>query len=246
MTQAAASPQRIDFGDDNQAFMVEVEVDIDPALALQQLGIQDVMGVIVVEGGAASTSKQALRKLWLYFLKGLVPFAQRHRIMVVDGGTDAGTYKLLGEARRRWGATFPYVGVTVNKTAAYPGGPSPSEKRWPLDRHHSHFLLVNGEDFGDETQLLVGLASLGKVPGIAVVAGGGQLVQKETRLHAQRGTPIIALKGSERYAEKLATDTLTRIRPDNFPDDSKITVFDIEAEEPKHLYNLLKFQLFTR
>src|SRR5687767_12283630 len=77
----------------------------------------------------------------------VIRFAQDNHAVVADGGTDAGVMQIMGEAYQSTHATFPLVGVTAKHAVTYPGGPDPDEDRYPLNPGHTHFVIVEAEEF---------------------------------------------------------------------------------------------------
>ena len=54
------------------------------------------------------------------FVETLAPLAEALGAFVVDGGTDAGVMRLMGQAHAETGATFPLIGVAVTGMVALP------------------------------------------------------------------------------------------------------------------------------
>jgi hypothetical protein len=136
-------------------------------------------------------------------------FAEEQHVAVVDGGTTAGVMGLLGFARKRRGYHFPLVGVAPEARVEYPGH-DPATKQAELDPNHSHFVLVDGEDFGAESDLLASLgwalSGEGQQPILGIVINGGAIVKQEAHARAT-GTPrfpLLVLEGSGRFADELA------------------------------------------
>ncbi|NDJ85105.1 MAG: hypothetical protein GYB66_04400 [Chloroflexi bacterium] len=234
-----SQPETIDFGKGSHARVVQVEPDSDPAQALAQVGITDYKAAIVMHSGAAFMIERYQRKLARIFTEGLARFADDNGLLLADGGTAAGGMKLIGQSRAAIEARFPLVGVAVAALVTYPGGPAPDENRWPLDPHHSHFILVDGHDFGDESPLLVGLTSARAVPALALIVNGGDLVRREAEVQARRGIPLVVLKGSGRFADELAESKPSSPLRAHYPPDAVLRVFDTTAEPPQALYELL-------
>lgn len=130
-------------------------------------------------------------------------------LTMLTGGTDAGIFAVLGQAEAAAGAAgarrAPLVGVVPRHLVTWPGGPTGGD-RVPLESHHSHFVLVDGDRWGDETPVLLGLsAALGRrAPCVAVVYGGGPVTETETAGHVRAGRPVIVVEGSGRFADELA------------------------------------------
>jgi hypothetical protein len=116
----------------------------------------------------------------------------REHLTVLTGGTDAGIFHLFGAAMRE--PTAPLVGVAPRDRAGV-----------PLEPHHTHAVLVEGDDWGVETPALLALAdALGRLaPSVAVICGGGSVTRLEVQGHLRAGRPLIAVAGSGGAAGEL-------------------------------------------
>lgn len=126
-------------------------------------------------------------------LADLAAAAIRERLTVVTGGTDAGVFSLFGAAMAE--PTAPLVGVAPRDRDGV-----------PLEPHHTHFVLVDGDTWGDETPALLALAEAlgGLGPSVAVICGGGEVTRTEVAGHQRAGRPIVAVAGSGGVADELA------------------------------------------
>ena len=172
--------------------------------ALRALGIPPAHPAVVLVGGAGELSEDDLARLRPAFADGLVPAVERLGACVVDGGTDAGVMRLLGEARAAASASFPLIGVPAVGTVALPG--ADSNGRAQLEGNHTHFLLVPGTDWGDETPWLAraaGDASKGH-PSVTVLVDGGDVAWRDVEESVRAGRKVIVVAGSGRAADSLA------------------------------------------
>ena len=185
---------------------VYATADADPAQVCQALQLPGGGQAIAVMGGAALMEDDSTRTIRSGLEDGLARFAQDHAVTIVDGGTAAGVMELLGVARARRGYTFPLVGVTVAGHVAFPGHPADSDHAL-LDPWHSHFALVEGDEFGEESDLLAGItlsiASGGKALGMVI--NGGAIVKREAHARATGPLrlPLLVLTDSGRFADEL-------------------------------------------
>ncbi len=105
----------------------------------------------------------------------------------------------------------PLVGIAPRRLVTWPGR-LPAALRWldrsrvPLEPHHSHFLLVDGVRWGDETPAFLALAGAlsERAPSVAVVCGGGPVTRQEVLGHVRDDRPVLVLDGSGRFADELA------------------------------------------
>ena len=100
-----------------------------------------------------------MNRLFPIFVEVLAPLAEDLGAAIVDGGTDAGVMRLMGQARHETNATFPLVGVSAVGTVVLPGASSSPPDAAPLEPHHTHFILVPGSEWGDESPWLPRVAS---------------------------------------------------------------------------------------
>ena len=199
----------------------------------------DYRAAIFMHSGASEMMDENIEQLRDVF-EMMARFADDYNVLIADGGTNAGGMKLIGEARQTVKGKFPLLGVAVTGKVSYPGYTPKAEEHYPLNDGHSHFILVEAEDFGAESDLLVGLAQARAVPKIALVVNGGKIVEAESRRHAELGTPIVTIKGSYRFADQLAENlTSGRVRL-IYPMGTKVKMFNVEKQSPGELYDLLK------
>lgn len=76
---------------------------------------------------------------------------------IICGGTNIGVMFAIGKARGRSGFQFPLVGIAPEGTVTWPEVPRSGNllptggEREQLEPHHSHFILVPGNQASDET-----------------------------------------------------------------------------------------------
>lgn len=223
-------------GTESACWAVHARPHDPPQLALAALDLPSYEGVIVMHGGAGGMDTDQISELRQFFTMAVAPFAERHRILIADGGTRAGAMAAMGDARRNIGGTYPLVGVCPQGTITYPGGPAPREGRYPLDTGHSHFIFVEGSEFGVESDLLVGLLKASGKPGFALVINGGEIVSREVSAHAAQGNLVVVVRGSGRVADELA-DPISEERT-ALPPGAQLEVVDLD--EPQEMRALLE------
>src|SRR5690348_6240612 len=92
----------------------------DLAPALRSLGIGLDRPVLVSVGGADGMTAGDLAKV-AEALERIAPVLDRWNAVVVDGATDSGVMRVVGQVRQATGARFPLVGVAAGGTVALPG-----------------------------------------------------------------------------------------------------------------------------
>ena len=179
-----------------------------PAAVAALLGIEYPRKVILLFGGAARLDDSDLGRLRPLFEDALVQAAERVDAMVMDGGTDSGVMRLMGEARTAGGAGFPLLGVAPMGTVAVPGREPPVVGNPELEPNHTHFALVPGTEWGDELVWVDALAaelSAGE-RSVAVLVNGGALARQDIERSLAAGRPAVVIAGTGRLADELASD----------------------------------------
>jgi len=202
-----SAPFPVSFDDERTATAVRVDQPSDIPIALAALGLQGPRPVVVLVGGAGRMDAGDLGRLRPLFEHGLVPLAERLGVVVVDGGTDAGVMHLVGRARSWAGARFPLLGVAAAGTVRFPGHHPGHEDAWPLDAHHTQFLLVPGGAWGDESPWIARVAGelAGGWPSVTVLVNGGEIAYADVEHSLLAGRPVLAVAGSGRTADQLAS-----------------------------------------
>jgi hypothetical protein len=162
--------------------------------------------VLVVIGGASKLTEADYWQVQRLFLDVLAPIAEKWQACVVDGGTDAGVMRLMGEARTTIAGSFPLIGVTPEELAVLPKQTPTSEEATPLEPSHTHFLLVPGSEWGDESLWIAKVASelAGDAPSVTVLINGGEVTWKDALQNVEAGRVIVVVAGSGRTADQLA------------------------------------------
>ena len=199
----SSSERAVSFPGGARACIVETAPVLDGDVLLERLDLPPPRGTLVVNGSTAALGAGGQR-LHDLLTRGVADVAMADGLTVITGATDAGIFSLLGSAMSA--ATAPIIGVAPLGLVSWPGGPPARAGREPLEAHHSHFVLVEGSAWGDETGTMLALAeALGRgAPSAAVLCGGGPVAQLEALGHVRAGRPIVVLAGSGRLADDLA------------------------------------------
>jgi SLOG in TRPM, prokaryote len=178
--------------------------DLAPAVA--GLGLRGRRPVLVVVGGAAGLDEADKGRLSTLFSLALLPAVASRHAVVVDGGTDSGVMQLLGRARAAAGASFPLVGVAAEKKVILPGNDAGPGDRAPLERNHSHFVLVPGSFWGDESPWLSRVATeiAGSAPSATVLINGGEIAFQDVANSLEADRPVLVIAGTGRTADRIA------------------------------------------
>lgn len=197
---------QLTFANGRTAQAIHLQRDADLPDALNQLGLQGPGPVLVVVGGASKLSDADRRRVQALFVKVLAPLAKDMKTFVVDGGTDAGIMKLMGEARTQINASFPLIGVAPIGLATLPNASNASDEASLLEPNHTHFALIPGSSWGDESPWIAKIASTlaDSQPSIVILINGGEVTWKDASQNIQEGRPVVVIAGSGRTADVLA------------------------------------------
>jgi len=194
---------------DQQTFCVFPNERSELPQAISDLNLKDRYPVIVLIGGDIDEHQAFIT---LQAVQTISKIAEDQHIVIVCGGTNMGVMAEVGKIRRQKHYKFPLVGVAPEGLVAWPGGPHSTkflwwgEKRWQLESHYSHFILVPGNQFGDESPWIVDTAtalSRGH-QSVTILINGGEVSRKDIDLSLEQGRPVIALSRTGRLADELA------------------------------------------
>jgi hypothetical protein len=133
---------------------------------------------------------------------------------VISGGTDIGMISAIGKARGRSGFQFPLIGIAPEGCVTWPEGPHGENlalaegEREQLEPHHSHFIFVPGNQFGDETKWISRAATMiatGRYKSVTVLVNGGLVSQMDVDEGLAANRPLIVLSGTGWLADEIAS-----------------------------------------
>ncbi|GAC1376778.1 MAG: hypothetical protein NVS2B12_35200 [Ktedonobacteraceae bacterium] len=215
--------QKVSFSNGNEALVVTPQANAQTSHIIQALHVPTPSAVILVAGGAAEMRSNVATQLIPLFTTGVAELAASLDALIIDGGTQAGVMALMGQgvAERQHRSTL--LGIAPMQTVAYPGkvtatDNTDAEELVPLDPNHSHFVLVEADEWGGETETMYALAAhfSQHSPSVAVLADGGHIARQELLYNVRQRRPIVIIEGSGRLADKIAQ--LWRARPASFDD----------------------------
>ena len=126
---------------------------------------------------------------------------------MLDGATAYGVMALMGLARYRTGARFPLLGLAAVGTVdvSCPDLDAPKGGA-ALDRNHTHFILVPGSRWGDESPWISACAGAlaGTRPSLTLVAAGGEVTRIDVAQGLDAPRPLLVISGSGGTADELA------------------------------------------
>jgi SLOG in TRPM, prokaryote len=173
---------------------------------LDGLGLSTPRPVLVLVGGAGGMTTPDVDALATMLRLRVVPIVLKCGALVVDGGTDAGVMRAMGRARATVGKDFPLVGVSPAARTETDRSAVPDDDQARVEPHHSHALLVPGDEFGDEARWIASVARIlaGPFPSVTLLVNGGDISIRDAQLSLAHGRPLIVLSGSGRVADDIA------------------------------------------
>jgi hypothetical protein len=200
--------QKIDFPD-RQTLCVFPGEREDLAEAMSELKLGGNFPVIVLIGGGIDEHEaEATQRA----IQTISKIAEDMNALVICGGTDMGVMAEIGQIRSQNQYNFPLVGITLEELVTWPGGPHNAnflwmgKKRWQLEPHYSHFILVPGSDFGDESPWIVEAATILSKGhrSVTILINGDEVSRKDVELSLEKERPVIALSRTGRLADELS------------------------------------------
>jgi hypothetical protein len=207
-TEHTVNTLPIVFPNGNSALSVTAQPDTSATTIISSLGIQPPKILFIVIGGASSLDEQFVDRLKLLCNLGIARQAIEAEAIIIDGGTQAGIMKIMGEAIAERCYHSILLGVAPSGTVTYPGAPvdNAHSDRVSLDPNHSHFVLVEGNDWGVETETMYKLADelCKNMPVVTLLVNGGEIAKREAWNSVQRGWPLLIMRGSGKTADEIA------------------------------------------
>lgn len=162
--------------------------------------------VVVVVGGAGGLGAADLERLAPLFSAGLVPAIEQSGAVVVDGGTNSGVMRVMGQARGQGSHGFRLVGVVAEGTVKLPGSQSVGDDAAGLEPHHTDFVVVPGKEWGAESPWIsfTATALAAGEPSVTVLVNGGDIAYADVLRSLEVGRPVLVVAGSGRTADEIA------------------------------------------
>jgi len=192
--------------------VARVDVVSDLPATLDALAVGCGRPVLVLVGGAGGMSQEHLSQTAKVLRHQVVPVLARLGAAVVDGGTDSGVMRVIGQARAAAGADFPLIGVAAEGTVSTDTGDGAEE----IEPRHSHLILVPGDSWGDESPWLADVADAvaGTAPSATLVINGGKITYDDIARSLERHRSVIVLAGTGRTADAIAAAAAAGNRED--------------------------------
>ena len=215
---------QISFKGDNTVKAAYISDNADIDKAIEELHIPYPKTVIVLVGGAGGIGW--LDKFPMRKAIGIVArLAEETRSIVIDGGTQAGIMTEIGRQRKRNRFSFPLIGVVFDSLLMQ------QDPQSILDPNHTHFFLIPGEDWGDESAWISKIATIiaGDKKSITILVNGGNISRTDVEYSLLENRPTFVIRGTGRLADEI---TLT----------GRVVAVDI-SQKPDDILEFLKIRL---
>jgi hypothetical protein len=177
--------------------------------AIAELHLGGNFPVIVLIGGGIDKLQAKVTRQAIQTISRL---AENTNALIISGGTDMGVMAEIGQLRSLNHYKFPLIGIAPEAVVTWPDGPQSTnfllwgKKRWQLDPNHSHFILVPGKKFGDESPWIVDAATIisGEHRSMTILINGGEVSRKDIDLSLEKKRPVLALSRTGRLADELS------------------------------------------
>ena len=223
---------------DRQSLCVFPDERSELEQGISELQLKDGYPVIVLIGGVIAEKQEDATDRAIHTISGI---AEDMNAIVICGGTDMGVMAEIGQIRRSKHYKFPLLGIAPEELVAWPGGLRSTKflwwgtKRWQLESHYSHFILVPGNKFGDESPWIVDAATILSKghKSVTILINGGEVSREDIDLSLDKGRPVIALSRTGRLADEFSKD----------PDKSKLITV-VSANDEQRIVEIIKAALF--
>jgi hypothetical protein len=196
----------ITFANGNRAVVVTARREASATAILAVLGIASPRAVIMIFGGLAGLDDSRKAHLATLFADGITPVAAELGALIIDGGTQSGVMAMIGEAVAGFPGTFQLLGIAPKGRITHPqiAGAASASDGAPLDANHSHFVLVESNEWGGETTKMLELARAFNAPIVAILVNGGLIAAHEALESVRNGWRLLVIEGTGRFADELS------------------------------------------
>jgi hypothetical protein len=202
--------QKIYFPDQQKALCVFPNKRSTLERAISELRLGGNYPVIVLIGGEIDEQQTEATQRSIQTISKI---ASDLNAVIICGGTDMDIMAEISQERWKNHCTYPLIGVAPKDLVTWPGGPRSTNflwwgrKRRQLGSHYSHFILVPGSQFGDESPWVVEtVAILSKGHrSVTILVNGEELSRKDIEFSLKHNRPDAALSRTVRLTNKLSS-----------------------------------------
>lgn len=197
-------PFAISFSDELCARALRVSEHNDLAHAVDLLGLRSSRPALVLVGGAKGLETHH-EIIVLEVLHAVAQAAESLDAVILDGGSQSGLIALMGRTYAEGKFRFPLAGVVVERMVRWPGKDNP-EARANLESHHTHFMIIPGSRWGDESEwLAISAGAIARTrASLTILINGGEISRQDVNLSLQANRPVVVISGTGRLADELA------------------------------------------
>lgn len=220
--------QEIIFGNNKNRALITKADNNDSAeniISTLQLRLSKPKSIILIFGGASGnldTSDTSITILH-QILDDVLQYALDNDAIIIDGGTKSGIMEIVGQRANQIEQSKKPIIIGVAPAGLISLSKSTNQEdndknnddndgendKVLLDPNHSHFVLVEGDSWGDETIKLFEIASAlfttDGIPIVALLAGGGRTSQKEILFCINQNWPIIVIEKTGYLADEITS-----------------------------------------
>lgn len=150
--------ETVKFPNGNQAKLVKTTTHQDPTEIIARLDISRPQALVMSIGGAAGMDEKSTVRLQQLYSRAIARAAANIGAAIIDGGTAMGVMQMMGKGVADRGRKSTLLGIAPSQQVSYPGqSPKPGgdpASLSALDANHSHFILVESDTWGDETDMM--------------------------------------------------------------------------------------------
>jgi hypothetical protein len=230
----------IRFENGKRAVVIAAPRDASAQAILDALELTSPRPVILLFGGAAGLDDSRKAHLETLFAEGIAPVAAELGALIIDGGTQSGVMAMMGQAIARSPGTSQLLGIAPEGKIACPelSDASAISDGTPLEPNHSHFVLVESNEWGGETTTMLELARALNEPIVAILVNGGAIAADEALQSVRNGWQLLVFEGSGRFADELSAairdgQVAKSVEASEIARSGRVTLFDVDQTAEK-------------
>lgn len=218
--------QEIIFGNNKNKALITKADSNDSAeniISTLQLRLSKPKSIILIFGGASGNLDTSDTSITILhpILDDVLQYASDNDAIIIDGGTKSGIMEIVGQRASQIEQSkkpiilgvAPAGLISLSKSTNQEDNDDNDDNdgendKVLLDPNHSHFVLVEGDSWGDETIKLFEIASAlftNGIPIVALLAGGGRISQKEILFCINQNWPIIVIEKTGYLADEITS-----------------------------------------